>query len=60
MPGRMGCVNERAEFVRADTGRVDVEVSSVSGSCVPELRRRWGGASPLGDCGIMVERERAG
>jgi len=56
----MGCVNERAEFVRADTGRVDVEVSSVSGSCVPELRRRWGGASPLGDCGIMVERERAG
>lgn len=62
VPGRMGCVKERAEFARADSGRADVDgnVSSVSGSCVPELRRRWGGASPLGDCGIMVRRERVG
>lgn len=49
--GRMGCVNDRAEFVRAVLGRTaGGELSSVCGSCVPELRRRCG--APRGDCGV--------
>jgi hypothetical protein len=59
VPGRIGCVNERAEFVRAVLGRTaDGELSSVNTSAVPELRRMCGGPSPRGDCGIMAVRER--
>ncbi len=55
VPGRIGWVNERAELVRAVLGRTACgELSSVLGSWEPELRRRWGGPSPLGDCGIIV------
>jgi hypothetical protein len=55
VPGRVCWVNERAELVRAVLGRTaGGELSSVVGSWEPELRRRWGGPSPLGDCGIMV------
>jgi hypothetical protein len=51
----MGWVNERAVFVREVLGRTDGEgKSSVSGCWLPELRRRWGVPSPLGDWGIMV------
>ena len=51
----MGCVNERAVVVREVLGRTDgVGRSSVLGCWLPELRRRWGGPSPLGDWGIMA------
>lgn len=50
--GRMGCVNERAEVVRAVLGRAEGRLlSSVRASCVPELRRMCGGPLPRGDCG---------
>jgi hypothetical protein len=59
VPGRIGCVNERAEFVRAVLGRTaGGELSSVMASVVPELRRMCGGPSPRGDCGIIMVRER--
>jgi hypothetical protein len=55
VPGRIGWVNDRAELVRAVLGRTaGGELSSVVGSWEPELRRRWGGPSPLGDCGIIA------
>ena len=42
-------------FVREVLGRIEgVGRSSVVGSWLPELRRRWGGPSPLGDWGIIV------
>jgi hypothetical protein len=49
---RMGCVNERADVVRA------VPPSSVRASWLPELRRMWGGPLPRGDWGMsdMVQR----
>ena len=51
--GRMGCVSDRAEFVLAVLGRAAGRaVSSVRASCVPELRRMWGGPPPRGDCGV--------
>lgn len=51
--GRMGWVRERAEVVLAVLGRTaGGELSSVRASCVPELRRIWGGPLPRGDCGI--------
>lgn len=49
----MGCVRERAVFVLAVLGRTaGGELSSVRASCVPELRRMWGGPLPRGDCGM--------
>lgn len=52
VPGRIGCVRERAELVRAVLGRTaGGALSSVRGSWVPELRRMCGGAFPLGDSG---------
>jgi hypothetical protein len=55
VPGRMDCVNERAEVDRAVVGRTaECALSSVVASSDPELRRMCGGPSPLGDCGDMV------
>lgn len=49
----MGWVSERAELVLAVLGRTaGGELSSVRASCVPELRRMWGGPLPRGDCGM--------
>lgn len=42
VPGRMGCVNERAEFWRAVLGRCAEEEVSSTMSEVPELRRMCG------------------
>jgi hypothetical protein len=55
---RMGCVNERADVVRAVPGRTSRAPSSVRASWLPELRRMWGGPLPRGDWGMrdMVQR----
>lgn len=58
VPGRIGCVSDRAEFVRAVLGRAwGGELSSVITSCEPELRRRCG-FSPRGDSGPDMVKER--
>lgn len=61
VPGRRGCVRERADSVRAEPGRTaDGELSSVVASWVPELRRMCGGPAPRGDCGDDMAKERMG
>lgn len=61
VPGRTGCVKERAELVRAVPGRMaGGELSSVRASWVPELRRMCGGPLPLGDSGDDMASERMG